>query len=164
MPVWEDDPLAARVGELLLARGARVAVAESTAGGLISARLVSVPGASRWFERGLVAYSMSSKPDTLGVDLEFLREHGAVSARAVDAIVAAVRASAGVEYALAESGMAGPVRGRSPKPVGAVAFALAGPAGVVSDEARFSGSRVAIMEQIAEHALEMLAGALESGA
>ncbi len=160
MPIRDNDPLAARVGELLLSREAHIALAESTAGGLISARLLSVPGASRWFERGIVAYSMSSKPDALGVDLDLLREHGAVSMQAVEAIARALQERAGVDYAVAESGMAGPIRGRSPKPVGAVAFALAGPDGVSSEEAQFEGSRVAIMEQIAEHALEMVVTAL----
>ena len=164
MSIQENDPLATRVGELLLAREARVAVAESTAGGLISARLISVSGASKWFERGLVAYTMSSKPDTLGVSIDFLREHGTVSPVAVAAIAGSVRERAGVDYVIAESGMAGPIRGRSPKPIGGVAFALAGPDGTVSEEVHFEGSRVAIMEQIAEHALEMLVEALDSGA
>ena len=160
MSIQENDPLATRVGELLLAREARVAVAESTAGGLISARLISVSGASKWFERGLVAYTMSSKPDTLGVSIDFLREHGTVSPVAVAAIAGSVRERAGVDYVVAESGMAG----RSPKPIGGVSFALAGPDGTVSEEVHFEGSRVAIMEQIAEHALQMLVAALDSGA
>ena len=162
MSISENDPLAARVGELLLAQEARVALAESTAGGLISARLLSVPGASKWFERGVVAYSMASKQDALGVDIEILREHGAVSTQAVEAIASALRRRSGVDYTLAESGMAGPIRGRSPKPVGAVAFALAGPDGVGSEDAQFQGSRVAIMDQIAERALEMLVEALSA--
>ena len=164
MSIQENDPLATRVGELLLAREARVAVAESTAGGLISARLISVSGASKWFERGLVAYTMSSKPDTLGVSIDFLREHGTVSPVAVAAIAESVRERAGVEYVVAESGMAGPIRGRSSKPIGGVSFALAGPDGTVSEEVHLEGSRVAIREQIAEHALEMLVQALDSGA
>jgi len=56
---------AERVGELLLERGWRIVVAESTAGGLISAALLTVPGASRYFERGIVAYSKAAKIDTL---------------------------------------------------------------------------------------------------
>lgn len=164
MSIQEHDPLAARVGELLLAREARVAVAESTAGGLISARLISVSGASKWFDRGLVAYTMPSKQDTLGVDIDFLREHGTVSPTAVAAIAESVRERTGADYVIAESGMAGPIPGRSAKPIGGVAFALAGPEGATSEEVHFEGSRVAIMEQIAGHALEMLVAALDSGA
>ena len=164
MSIQENDPLAARVGELLLAREARVAVAESTAGGLISARLISVSGASKWFDRGLIAYTMPSKQDTLGVDIDFLREHGAVSPVAVAAIAESVLARSAADYVIAESGMAGPIQGRTSRPIGGVSFALAGPEGTVSEEARFEGSRVEIMEQIAEHALEMLVRALDSGA
>ena len=164
MSIQEHDPLAARVGELLLAREARVSVAESTAGGLISARLISVSGASKWFDRGLVAYTMPSKQDTLGVDIEFLREHGTVTAAAVTAIAESVLERSAADYVIAESGMAGPIKGRSARPIGGVAFALAGPEGTVSEELQFEGSRVAIMEQIAEHALEMLVAALDSGA
>ena len=58
---------AERVGELLLARGWKIAVAESTAGGLISAALLTVPGASRYYERGVIAYSRAAKLDTLGM-------------------------------------------------------------------------------------------------
>ena len=57
---------AERIGQLLLARGWRVSVAESTAGGLISAALLKVAGASRYYERGVVAYSRAAKIDTLG--------------------------------------------------------------------------------------------------
>ncbi len=164
MSIQENDPLAARVGELLLARETRVAVAESTAGGLISARLISVSGASKWFDRGLVAYTMPSKPDTLGVSIDFLREHGTVSPVAVAAIAESVLDRSAADYVVAESGMAGPIKGRSSKPIGGVSFAVAGPDGTVSEEVHFEGSRVAIMEQIAEHALQMLVAALDSGA
>ncbi len=164
MSIQENDPLAARVGELLLAREARVAVAESTAGGLISARLISVSGASKWFDRGLVAYTMPSKPDTLGVSIEFLREHGTVSPAGVTAVAESVLERSAADYVVAESGMAGPTKGRTSRPVGGVSFAVAGPNGTVSEEVHFEGSRVAIMEQIAEHALEMLVATLESGA
>jgi hypothetical protein len=58
---------AERVGELLLAQGWKIAVAESTAGGLISAALLTVPGASRYYERGVIAYSRAAKLDTLGM-------------------------------------------------------------------------------------------------
>ncbi len=157
----EQDELATAVGEALLARGARIAVAESTAGGLISLRLLSVPGASRWFERGVVAYSGQAKVDALGVDRDLLREHGAVSAISVTAMAESIRHRAGVEYAVAESGIAGPLGShRSPKPVGSVVIAVAGPAGTKSAELRFDGSRAQVMQEIARTCLEMILGEL----
>ena len=59
----EDEKIAIQIGEGLLKGGFRVATVETTAGGLISARLLRSPGASRWFERGIIAYSRKSKID-----------------------------------------------------------------------------------------------------
>jgi PncC family amidohydrolase len=153
----ENDDLAAAIGEALVARGARLAVAESTAGGLISARLLSVAGASRWFERGVVAYSGPSKRDYLGIDVEIIREHGAVSVEAVSASAVGFRAVTGADYAIAESGIAGPQGSRrSPKPVGFVVIAVAGPEKTIVEECTFPGNRAQVMEQIAQRSLEML--------
>jgi PncC family amidohydrolase len=153
----ERDDLPHRIADALIARGARVAVAETTAGGLISARLLSVAGASAWFERGVVCYSGAAKQQSTGVDPAVLREHGAVSIPAVSAMAAGLRAKAGVEFALAESGIAGPLGGRrSPKPVGSVVIAVAGPAGVEAADFVLPGTRVQVMDQIADRALAML--------
>jgi len=159
----ENDELAERIGEALVARNAKLAVAESTAGGLISARLLSVSGASRWFERGVVAYSGAPKRDYLGISLEVLREHGAVSLEAVSASAGGFREVTGVDYAVAESGIAGPQSSRrSPKPVGFVVIAVAGPEGTDARECQFEGTRVQVMEQIAQQSLEMLARILKA--
>lgn len=161
MPLLEDDTLATAIGEALVARGERVAVSETTAGGLISARMLSVPGASRWFESGLVPYSGPQKWAALGIDREVAREHGAVSPEWVTATAAAMRAATGVAWGVAESGIAGPQGSRrSPKPVGSVAIAVVGPGVSVAEERVFPGSRVQVMEQIAQRALEMVREAL----
>jgi PncC family amidohydrolase len=153
----EDDALARSIGEALIAREARLAVAETTAGGLISARLLSVAGASAWFDRGVICYSGSAKQATTGVDLELLRTHGAVSREAVSAMAEGLRTVSGAAYAIAESGIAGPVGSRrSPKPVGSVVIAVATPAGTVAEEHVFPGTRVQVMEAIAGRALELL--------
>lgn len=153
----EHDDLAHAIGEALVAREAKVAVAETTAGGLISARMLSVPGASRWFDRGFVVYTGRAKVDNLGVDADILREHGSVSVPAVEAMAKAARTTAGAAYAVAESGMAGPQVGRrSVKPVGSVVIAVATPSGTRSEEHVFSGTRVQVMTQIAQRALELL--------
>jgi len=157
----EHDPLGSVIGDALVAKGLRVAVAESTAGGLISLRLLSVPGASRWFERGVVAYSGQAKMDMLGIDRDVLREHGAVSGPAVAAMAEGLRRLAGVDFVVAESGVAGPQGSRrSPKPVGSVVIAVVGPGGTTIEECQFGGTRAQVMEQIAQRSLEMLREAL----
>lgn len=153
----DDDELAAAIGEALVARGEKVAVSETTAGGLISARMLSVPAASRWFESGLVPYSSPTKWTALGMDREIAREHGAVSRQWVAATAEAMRRATGVAWAVAESGIAGPAGSRrSPKPVGSVAIAVAGPDGTRSEEFVFPGSRAEVMRRISQRALELL--------
>lgn len=153
----EHDTLAAAVGELLVARGERVAVSETTAGGLISARMLSVPGASRWYDGGLIPYAGAHRWQQLGLDIEIARQFGAVSPEWVRATAEGLRRALGATWALAESGIAGPQGSRrSPKPVGSVVIALAGPGGTVVEELLFPGSRVEVMVRIAERALQLL--------
>jgi PncC family amidohydrolase len=161
----EDDPIARAIGEALIAAGQRLAIVETTAGGLISARLLSVPGASAWFDRGLVAYSGGPKLDMLGLDRDFLREHGAVSAPAVAAMAEAMRKLASVDFAVAESGIAGPQGSRrSPKPVGSVVIAVTSSSGTRVEEATFPGTRVEVMCQIADRCLGLLQLAIQPSA
>lgn len=159
----ETDELAAAAGAALAKRGARVAVVETTAGGLIAARLVSVPGASAWFERGVVAYSRESKLDLAPGVGPVLETHGAVSREFVHALAEAMRLRAGCEYAIAESGIAGPQDGRrSSKAAGTAFIGLASAAETLVEACAFTGTRAEIMVQIADRALQMLREAVET--
>jgi PncC family amidohydrolase len=158
----EYDELATEVGELLMARQEKVCASETTAGGLISARMLSVPGASRWFESGLVPYSSPTKWEGLAMDREIAREHGAVSPQWTTATAEAMSRLTSAAWAVAESGIAGPQGSRrSPKPVGSVAIAVHGPNGSVAEEHVFPGSRAEVMIQISQRTLEMLRDALK---
>lgn len=153
----EHDELAHAIGELLVARGSMLAVAETSAGGLISARLLSVPGASRWFERGVVAYTEAAKTEIAPASLSILREHGAVSTAFIEEITRALRERTGVGYVLAESGVAGPQgHRRSGKPAGTVVIGIASEAGVHVEQHLLPGTRAEVMTRIAQQALESL--------
>ncbi len=153
----ENDELAMAVGEALMARGEKVATSETTAGGLMAARMLSVAGASRWFDGGIVPYSGAHRWEQLHLAREIAREHGAVSEQWVSATAEALRAAMGTVWAVAESGIAGPQGSRrSPKPVGSVAIAVAGPDGTVSEEQVFPGTRVEVMEQIVDRCMKLL--------
>jgi nicotinamide-nucleotide amidase len=117
--------LAERLGEALCARGLTLATAESCTGGWAAMAATSVPGSSRWFERGFVAYSNTAKEEMLGVDAAILAAHGAVSEPAVHAMArgALDRSHAGASLAI--SGVAGPGGGSAAKPVGLVCLAFA---------------------------------------
>ncbi|MSS73740.1 MAG: CinA family protein [Candidatus Latescibacteria bacterium] len=150
-----------RLGHLLSQRGWRIAVAETTSGGLICHRLVAVPGSSKYFERGIVAYSRASKLDLPGVPADLLDRFGSVSPEVSVALAEGVRRLGGAEVGIAETGIAGPIRGRSPKPVGACHLALSAPSGTRSEERLFHGERVDIQRQIAQRAIEMTVEYLE---
>ncbi|MDT8385347.1 MAG: nicotinamide-nucleotide amidohydrolase family protein [Gammaproteobacteria bacterium] len=146
--------LAQRVGEALLARGWRLATAESCTGGGIAAALTDIAGSSQWFERGFVTYSNEAKQEMLGVSAATLSRHGAVSEATVREMVMGALAQSRAEMAVAVSGIAGPSGGTADKPVGLVCLAwlVAGTEPVVRT-AHFSGDRAAVRAQTVRSAL-----------
>lgn len=144
------------IGAVLRGRQLTLAVAETTTGGNICTRIVRVPGSSAYFDRGIIAYSKASKLESLGLSKQILDAYGTVSRETTAAMAEAIRALAKTDLGLAESGIAGPIRGRSPKPIGLAYIALATGAGTDVTEYHFEGDREAIQTQIAEHALLLL--------
>lgn len=151
-----SESLEIALGRLLRTRGWTLAVAETTTGGLISARIVAVPGSSAYYERGAIVYSKTAKVDMLGLDAAAMAAHGAVSAETAMAMAEGIRRKSGATLGLAETGIAGPIAGRSPKPVGTAFVALAGPEGVRCQTYLFSGDRDAIRAHIADAALQVV--------
>jgi nicotinamide-nucleotide amidase len=147
---------AERIGQLLLARGWRVSVAESTAGGLISAALLKVAGASRYYERGVVAYSRAAKIDTLGMPSSLYTAQGSVHRAAVQAMAEGVRRFSNAQVGVAESGVAGPDAGGSGLPIGTVWAAVVTPERALQRELHLPGNREEVMEAIVARVLEML--------
>ena len=156
-------PIEATIAAQLVKRNWRLALAETTTGGLISVRFVRLPGSSAYFDRGIVAYSQEAKVQALGVDPDVTQTYGVVSVESVRAMAAGLERLSRADLVLAETGIAGPIRGRSPKPLGMTYFALHTPTGMLDAEARFDGDRHAIQEQIANYALDMIAGYLDAG-
>jgi len=144
------------VAALLRDRGLTVAVAESCTGGLLAARLTSVPGASAFLERGYVTYSNASKVELLGVATSVLASAGAVSAEAAEAMAAGARRAARADIGVAITGIAGPDGGTPEKPVGLVFIATEGPAGDRVRRIHFPGTRERVRFQASQAALEML--------
>ena len=150
-----SERLEVKLGKVLRERDWTIAVAETTTGGLISARIVSVPGSSAYYERGVIAYSKASKREMLGIDVKVLEAYGAVSTEAARAMAKGLQRTSGANLGLAETGIAGPIRGRSPKPIGTAYIALASAEGVVCGDFQFNGDRDAIRWAISEAALQM---------
>jgi nicotinamide-nucleotide amidase len=115
-----DTRLAARVLELLSARGATVTTAESCTGGLIASELTRIAGSSQAFHAGFVTYANDIKSSVLGVRKKTLEAHGAVSEPVVREMALGAMERASADYAIAVSGIAGPEGGTADKPVGTV--------------------------------------------
>jgi PncC family amidohydrolase len=139
-----------------------LALVETTTGGLMAARLVRLAGSSAYFDRSIVAYSKEAKIQSLGMDPAVLERTGAVSLDTANAMAAGLRRLSHADLVLAETGIAGPIQGRSPKPLGTTCFALLTPSGNFTEEVRFAGDRQAIQEQIAGYGLGMIAKYLTS--
>jgi len=152
----DEEKIEALVGQLLRARGATLAVAESCTGGLIASRLTDVAGSSDYFERGMVTYSTAAKQHLLGVPRELIGNSGVVSLDVVRVMADGVRRRSGTTFGLATTGIAGPSGGTSERPVGLVYVALAWEGGDIAREYRFHGGRELIKYRAAQMALEML--------
>jgi nicotinamide-nucleotide amidase len=158
--IFSDDgrDLPAVVGALLLERGLTLAVAESCTGGLLSARLTDVPGASGFLDRSFVTYSNRSKVDELGLDVGLLEAAGAVSAEVAAAMASGSRRVSEADVGVGITGIAGPEGGTPEKPVGLVFIAVDGEVmrGSRVHRARFPGGRARVRFQAVQLALEML--------
>jgi nicotinamide-nucleotide amidase len=148
--------LAAVVLDLLRARQARLVVAESCTGGLLGARITTVPGASSVFIGGVVAYDDVVKSGMLDVPPELLEQFGAVSEQVVSAMAEGVQRQFAVDAALAITGIAGPTGGTADKPVGTVWLAARVGARARTLKRIFPGDRGEIRARAAQAALDLL--------
>ena len=149
--------LSALVGQKLLARGWRVATAESCTGGGIAAAITAIPNSSSWFEYGIVSYANSAKEKLLHVNSETLAREGAVSQATVEQMVKGVLDLSGANIAVAVSGIAGPTGGTAEKPVGTVWFAWGLASGLINSAVyNFSGDRTSVQHQSVIYALNGL--------
>ncbi|MBW8328936.1 MAG: CinA family protein [Thiobacillus sp.] len=138
----ELHQLAAELGDKLLARGWMLATAESCTGGWVGQLLTSLPGCSQWYERGFITYANAAKIEMLGVPVELIETHGAVSEDTASAMAAGALKHSHAQAALAISGIAGPGGGTPRKPVGLVCYGWALEDGtVMSSTCRLDGDR-----------------------
>ncbi len=164
--------LAKRLGDRLEQRGYKLATAESCTGGWLAQVVTSIPGSSRWFERGFVTYSNESKRELLGVKEETLLRYGAVSEETAREMAEGALKHSHAEVAIAITGIAGPARGERPgmdaslrseeggtleKPVGTVWLAWAGGGEPTRSALRhFAGNRETVRCEAVKAALEGL--------
>ncbi|MCR4725729.1 MAG: CinA family protein [Clostridia bacterium] len=151
----EDITIAEAVLDRLALYGKKLSVAESLTGGLVTDRLVSIPGASEVLIEGLVTYANESKINRLGVNEFSIRAHGAVSSDVAKQMAQGLIA-AGADFAVSTTGIAGPSGGTKEKPVGLTYIGVADENGVSATECLFEGDRSEIRNSAANAALFLL--------
>ncbi len=147
---------AARIIAACTASGQKLATAESCTGGLIGACLTEIPGSSAVVDRGFIVYSNQAKIDLLGVPAALLDAHGAVSAEVAAAMAGGACERAGVDLAIAVTGIAGPGGATPGKPVGLVHLALAVDSRIEAHREVFRGDRSAVRQATLARALAMI--------
>ena len=151
-----EQPLEILLGQLLRARGLKLATAESCTGGLIADKITDVPGSSDYFLGGFVSYAYEAKVASLGVSWDTLKAHGAVSRETVLEMARGARRALGADLAISVSGIAGPGGGLPEKPVGATWIGLVTPDGERAEVFYWKGNRRENKEQSAQAALKMV--------
>jgi nicotinamide-nucleotide amidase len=144
------------VVRLLAERRHTLALAESCTGGFIANQITNVPGASKIFLGGIVAYSNRVKEKFLGVRAATLKKHGAVSEFVAREMAEGALKKFGADFAIAVTGIAGPAGGTKDKPVGTVFIALAGAFGTLVERRLNCFGREKFKEVTARQALELL--------
>jgi PncC family amidohydrolase len=148
--------LAQEVGERLAARGETVAVAESSAGGLISAALLAVPGASRFFKGGAVVYTKDAKMQFLHLDEKTVTEPRASTEAHAIVLARGARAIVGATWGIGETGATGPTGNRYGDAAGHACVGVAGPRERADTLETGHGDRATNMETFAWAALNLL--------
>ncbi|MEN3028253.1 MAG: nicotinamide-nucleotide amidohydrolase family protein [Aquificaceae bacterium] len=144
------------VGRLLRERGLKLATAESCTGGLLSARIVNVPGSSAYFVGGFIVYANELKTKLLSVDEEILKKYGAVSEEVCRQMAIGALEETDADIALAITGISGPAGGSPEKPPGLTYIALSTDREVVVKKLVFRGSRNENRFMATQWALEVL--------
>lgn len=163
MKTYELTEAATRVVALLTAKGFTVATAESCTGGLLSASLTAVSGASAVFECGVAAYSAAIKEKVVGVSPETIRKHGTVAAETAAEMADGVRRLAGATLGVGITGSAGPTPAEG-HPAGTVFIAVADESRVWEQKLEVDGAtlgRDRVRKLAALTALQMILQHLE---
>ncbi len=152
----DDETLEEAVGVLLHGKNKTLAVAESCSGGHLSDRITGAAGSSEYFKGGIVAYSIESKVNMLGLSPEQLHTDGVISEKTAVSMAKAVRERFYSDYGIGITGLAGPGSDQSGKPVGLVYIAVADQTKVLTREYSFGGGRQAVKERSVQIALSLL--------
>ncbi|MFZ4543498.1 MAG: competence/damage-inducible protein A [Saprospiraceae bacterium] len=152
----DDQSIESVIGDILRKKGKTIATAESCTGGLISHKIISIPGSSDYFTGSIIAYSYEAKMNLINVRKSTLEQYGAVSENCVREMVSGVLKATGADYAISISGIAGPGGGTEDKPVGTIWVAVGNANEIVARKISINRNRAINIEYSANVALAMM--------
>lgn len=144
------------LGKSLLQRKMSISTAESCTGGYLGHLITKIPGSSAYYLGGVVAYSNQLKESLIGVPLDLIETHGAVSEAVALEMAKGIRERTGSDFGVATTGVAGPGGGSAEKPVGTVWIAVSGPQGEKARCYHFGSHRQRNIRRSALMALDRL--------
>ena len=151
------------IAEILTASGKTVSVAEADTAGLIGYMLGAIPGSSKYFPGGVIAYTGGLKEKILGVADDVAPTHGTVSSEMAIGMAKGVRELCGTDYAVSTTGVTGPAAGRAGLPIGTFWIGLSVKDGEdTAIEVHLDGDRGACKRGAAQAALDLLGKELSS--
>jgi len=153
---FDNEKLEQVIGKLLLKKKKTLSIAESCTGGLLADRITDIPGSTKYFQIGVVAYSNESKNKVLNIPIETIKEHGAVSRQVASLMAKNVRLLGRSDIGIGISGIAGPSGGAKKKPVGLVYISLSTKDKTLCKEFRFLGQRNIIKFKATQAALNLV--------
>jgi len=155
--------MARDLAELLKQRSETIAISESSTGGLISAALLSVPGASAYFLGGGVIYTATARRALLDLPADLPTESRSASEPYASLCANTIRDKFGATWGLAETGATGPTGNRYGDAAGHCCLAVAGPEEIVTTLETGSDDREGNMWTFAQAALDLLKKTMDSG-
>lgn len=152
----DDATLEKAVVDLLVANDLTISTVESCTGGLLSGRIINVPGVSEVFKSGVVSYSNKAKRKIIGVKKSTIAKYGAVSRQTAEEMACGMHSISKADVVVSTTGIAGPDGGTDKKPVGLVYIGCYVCGEVSVKEFRFDGDRAAVRAKAVAQSLILM--------
>lgn len=150
------DELSRAIGRRLVRRKITVSVCESCTGGMFGSIITRIPGSSKYFSGGVIAYSNDVKKKIVGVKTETLRKYGAVSAEVAKEMARGIQEKLKSDIGIGITGIAGPLGSSKKKPVGLVYIGLSYKKKLFVEKFLLKGNRDQIRKKSCREALMLL--------
>ncbi|MEL6305981.1 MAG: competence/damage-inducible protein A [Bacteroidota bacterium] len=154
--IEKDGTIEEQLAKKFIEKGKTLACAESFTGGRIAQRFTAIPGASKYFQGGVVTYATQTKIKVLGIDQALIEEHSVVSEAVAKAMAEKAKNVLGADFAVATTGNAGPEKGDSDVEVGTVFIAISTPERTFAERFVMGNHRERVVQKSVNKAFEML--------